>query len=288
MALSVIQAGGVNIIIPKFDVDLTLKYIQEDKVTIFCDFPPILKSLLDRAEEVGYELSSLRIVGGLELPDTVKQLESKANATFWTGYGQTETSGPFCNAPYSQHPGSVGVPDILAEVEIIDDYGNILETGGSGEIVVRGPMVFKGYWNLEKDTEYTFRDGWHHTGDMGRFDEDGCLWYMGRTPQKDLIKSGGENVYPVEVERVILEHPLIEEAVVIGIPDVQWGEAIQAICVAKKGTSPTESQITEFVAQRIARFKKPKYVIFVPELPKTDSGFIDRQKVKEKYGESSK
>ena len=284
--LSVMQAGGANIILPKFDVDLALKHIEEDKVTIFGEFPPMLTTLLDKSQEANYDLSTLRAVVGLDQPDTVKRFEQFTKATFWASYGQTETSGLVSLAPYFERPGSAGIPGFMAEVEIVDDYGNILETGKTGEIVVRGPMVFKGYWNLEKDNEYTFREGWHHTGDMGSFDSDGYLWYKGRKAEKDLIKPGGENVYPAEVEKVILQHPLVVEVSVIGVPDKQWGESIKAICVLKNGVTLNENELIEFVAARIARFKKPKYVVFVSSLPKTDGGLINREKVKAEHGDA--
>jgi acyl-CoA synthetase (AMP-forming)/AMP-acid ligase II len=284
MALGVMQAGGSNVIIPKFDVDLALKHIQEDKITFFVAFPPMLKVLMEKAEEGNYDLSSLRHVIGLDHPDMVKRFEKRSGATFWTVYGQSETTGLVSLAPYFEKPGSAGVPIFMAEVEIKDDHGNILEADKTGEIVVRGPMVFKGYWNLEKDTDYTFRDGYHHTGDLGCLDADGYLWYIGRTSAKELIKSGGENVYPAEVERVILEHPAIEDAVVIGVPNSQWGEAIKAICVLKQSKSLTEIELIEFVAARIARYKKPKYVVFTSSLPKNQNGLIDRQRVKADYG----
>lgn len=207
IALSVGQAGGTNIILPKFDSDLALKHIEEEKVTILGDFPPILKNLLDRAQETDRNLSSLRIVAGLDHPDTVRRLEKMTEAIFWTGYGQTETSGVFTYAPYFERLGSAGTQSFLTDIEIVDACGNILGVERTGEIVVRGMTVFRGYWNLERDTEYTFRDGWHHTGDVGYLDKQGYLWYKGRTPIKELIKSGGENVYPAEVEKVILQHP---------------------------------------------------------------------------------
>ncbi|MGA2464980.1 MAG: AMP-binding protein [Thermodesulfobacteriota bacterium] len=285
MALSIVQAGGSNIILPKFDIDVALEHLQKDKVTIFGEFPPMLKTLLDKAEDGKYDLSNLKIVVGLvDPPETIKKLKEMTGATFWVGYGQTETSSMISFAPYHERPGSAGIPGYMVEVEIIDDYGNIMETGGAGEIVVRGPIVFKGYWNLEKDNEYTFRNGWHHTGDKGYFDSDGYLWYTGRTPAKELIKTGGENVYPVEVEKVILEHPLIKEVAVVGVPDLQWCEAIKAVCVLKTGGSLNESELIEFVQGRIARFKKPKYVVFVSSLPKTEDGCIDREKIKVDYG----
>ena len=282
--LNVMHAGGTNVVMARFDADLALKHIQEDKVTIFTEFAPMLATLLDKNEELKYDLSSLEVVGGLELPETAKRFEELTGGTFWIGFGQTETSGFVAYAPYFERPGSAGLPAMTVDVEIMDEHGKFAEPGTAGEIVVRGPTVFKGYWNMDEDNEYTFRDGWHHTGDMGRFDEDRYLWYMGRMPEKELIKPGGENVYPAEVERAVLEHPLIEEVSVIGVPDQQWGEAIKAVCVLKKGESLDESELIEFVAGKIARFKKPKHVVYVSELPRTGDGVIDREKVKAEHG----
>jgi len=282
--LTVMQARGLNIIIPKFDVDLVLKHIQEDKVTLLCEFPPMLSSLLDKSQTGHHDLSSLRIILGIEPPEIAKKAEEMTGATFWAGYAQTETTGFIALSPYFERLGSAGKPLFSAEVELVDEWGKFVMTGEVGEIVIRGPMVFKGYWNLEKDNEYTFREGWHHTGDLGHFDEDGYLWYRGRKAEKELIKPGGENVYPTEVEKVILEHPLVLEVSVIGVPDEQWGEAIKAICVLKGEGKLTENELIDFVASRIARYKKPKYITFVQNLPKTKDGLIDREKVKAIYG----
>jgi len=283
MVLSVMQVGGSNIIIPKFDVDLALRHIQEDKVTVFWEFPPILKTLLEKVKEGNYDLSSVRHVIGLDHPDIIKKFEEISGATFGSGYGQSETSGIFSFAPYFERPGSAGLPSFIVEAEIVDDFDNFVETGQAGEIVIRGPVVFKGYWKLEKENAYIFRNGWHHTGDMGCFDADGYLWYRGRTPAKELIKTGGENVYPAEVEKVILQHPAVKETVVIGVPDSRWGEAIRAICVLKQGATLTEAELIEFVAARIARYKKPNHVVFASSLPKNENGLIDRPKVKADY-----
>jgi acyl-CoA synthetase (AMP-forming)/AMP-acid ligase II len=153
-----------------------------------------------------------------------------------------------------------------------------------GEIVVRGPTVFHGYWRRDADNVSTFRNGWHHTGDMGRLDHDGYLWYAGRSPAKELIKTGGENVYPADVEKVINEHSAIAEAVVIGVPDPQWGEAIKAVCVCRPGREVAAPDLIDFVASNVARYKKPKYVVFVDALPKTATGVPDRAKVKQAHG----
>ena len=156
--------------------------------------------------------------------------------------------------------------------------------GETGEIVVRGPTVFKGYWNLEADTAVTSRNGWHHTGDMGYFDADGYLWYAGRAPEKELIKTGGENVYPAEVEKAIRAHPAIAEVVVIGVPDPQWSEAIKAVCEQHRSANVTAEDIIAFVADQIARYKRPKHVVFVDRLPRTAAGDIDRAAVKAAHG----
>ena len=133
-------------------------------------------------------------------------------------------------------------------------------------------------------TNQTLRGGWHHTGDIGRLDEEGFLWFVGRKAEKELIKPGGENVYPAEVEKVVLEHPAVREVSVIGVPDPRFGEGIKAVCVLKPGARLSEQELIDFVAGRIARYKKPGYVEFVDSLPKTADGSIDRAKVKALYG----
>jgi len=169
-------------------------------------------------------------------------------------------------------------------VLLVDDEDRPVAAGATGEIVVRGPMVFAGYWGLEDDNAFTFRGGWHHTGDMGRFDDEGFLWYAGRSPAKELIKPGGENVYPAEVERALREHPEVREAVVFGVSDAQWGEAVKAVCVRTPGSQLVAESLIEFVGQRIARYKKPKHVVFVEALPVSAAGAPDRAAVKAAHG----
>lgn len=284
MIVSVMMDGGCSIIMPSFDVDMAVTFAERYEATMFFEFPPMLSSLLDKAEEDGRDLSSLRHVLGIDHTDTVKRFQDVTGGTFWAVYGQSETSGITTIGPYFDKPGSAGRPLQLVEVEIVNDSGKILEPGKSGEIVVRGPQVFKGYWNLQEDTNYTFRDGWHHTGDMGRIDEEGYLWFEGRALEKELIKTGGENVYPSEVENVIRQHPMVKDVAVIGVPDPRWGEAIKAVCALNSGSSLSEANLIEFVAGRIARFKKPRHVVFVSEIPKTSHGSVDREKIKADYG----
>jgi len=283
MLLATMHAGGANLLTPKFDVDLALDYIEEDKATHLIEFPPILKTLLDKADEKRADLSSLRCAVGLDQTETVKRFEDATGATYWTGYGQSETTGFVTFSPYFERAGSAGSPNVVSRVGVHGEDGALLEPGKVGEIVVRGPMVFSGYWNREEDNRRTFRGGWHHTGDMGHLDADGYLWYAGRAPEKELIKTGGENVYPAEVEKAILEHPKVGQVAVIGVPDPEWGEAVKAVCVLSEGGVEGE-EIAEFVANRIARYKKPRHVVFVPALPKKADGSVDRQKVKTLYG----
>jgi acyl-CoA synthetase (AMP-forming)/AMP-acid ligase II len=260
-----------------------MEAIQAHRVTLFGGFPPIFETLLKQAEEPGTDLSSLRLVLGLDKPEVVSRFQEKAGCVFWTAYGQSETSGLLSLAPQTERPGSAGKIGYLTETAIMDDYGNLMAPNQTGEIVARGPMVFKGYWNLPEDTAFTFRYGWHHTGDLARIDEEGYLYYQARAPHKELIKPGGENVYPAEVEKAILEHPAVREVSVIGVPDAQWGEAVKAVCVLESGQSVSTQELIDFVAGRIARFKKPKIVAFVSDLPKAADGRIDRIKVKELY-----
>jgi long-chain acyl-CoA synthetase len=199
-------------------------------------------------------------------------------------YGQTETSCLATIGPFNDRPGSAGKPIFLAQVVLLDDRDQRVTPGDIGEIALRGPMVFKGYWGLEADTQQAFRGDWHHTGELGRFDDDGFLWYAGRKAEKELNKPGGENVYPAEVEKIILEHPAIEQTVVFGVPDPKWKEGIKAVCRLKPDRHLTAGDLIEFVGSRIARFKKPQYVEFTDKLPITPDGGLDRVKIKELFG----
>ena len=285
IAMTAFHAGALNINVSKFDAEEGVELIQDKKVTMFFDFAPILASILDSQEKSGKDISSLKVVAGLDSPETIERFQRVTDGRFFVVYGQTETSALVTISPYNDRPGSAGRPLSLADVRLFDDYDKEVETGMVGEVVVRGPMVFNGYWNLQKETEHTLREGWHHTGDQGKFDEDGFLFYAGRKAEKELIKPGGENVYPAEVEKVILEHPLVEKTVVFGVPDPKWKEGIKAVCRLKEGVSLEPRELMDFVGERIARFKRPQYVEFVSELPALEDGSIDRVKVKELYGQ---
>ena len=282
-SMAVMHQGGKNVIMDRFDPLLVLKLTDKERGTFFATFPPMLASILDCQDKQSIDTPSLRVVAGMDSPDKIQRLLKKnPQAAFYSLYGQTEVM-PVSGCDAAEKPGSIGLAAIMTRVEIFDALDREVPVGVQGEICVRSPSVFLGYWNLEADTAYTFRDGWHHTGDRGRMDMEGYLYYGGRNPEKELIKPGGENVYPAEVEKVILGHGGVEEVVVIGVPDSEWGEAVQAVCVLKKGSEADAAELIEFVASKIARYKKPKHVLFVEKLPKTASGEINREEVKKIY-----
>ena len=284
MATSSFHGGALNINMSKFDAAKAVELIEEKNVSMMFTFAPILASVLEQNEELGKDIKSLRVVAGLDTPETIEKYQDLTGGTFYCMYGQTETSCVATFGAYNDKPGSAGKMLPLAEVTLVDDYDRPVPVGEVGEITMKGPMVFKGYWNLPEDNEYTFRDGWHHTGDQGRFDEDGFLWYAGRKAEKELIKPGGENVYPAEVEKAVLDHPAIEKTVVIGVPDPKWKEGIKAVCQLKEGQTLEPKELIDFVGGKIARYKKPQYVEFVTDLPTLEDGSPDRAKIKEMYG----
>jgi acyl-CoA synthetase (AMP-forming)/AMP-acid ligase II len=287
-ALVTMHVGGRNVMISKFDPKVTGKMIDQEKITLIGDFPPILLQLLDEQAKGEFTLSSLKHVLGIDVQETIKRFENLGHGEFWLVYGQTETMGLTSVCSNREKAGCAGKAGPLVDIKIIDEFDHEVETGKVGEILVRGPLVFLGYWGEEDLSKYTLREGWHHTGDAGRMDEEGYLWFAGRKAEKELIKPGGENVYPVEVEKVILEHPGVQEVSVIGVPDPKFGEGIKAVCVLKAKAKLTEQELIDFVAGRIARYKKPGYVNFVESLPKRQDGSIDRAKVKEMYGGNPK
>ncbi len=284
LSMTVMHAGGRNVVMERFDAAGVLELTQQERVTILASFPPILSSLLSAADGGDYDLGSLSHVMGIDKPETIEAFEKKSGAAFWVLYGQTETSGLVSFSRRSENPGSAGRIGIMTSVKLVDDHGNEVPTGEKGEITVRGPLVFNGFWNQEEANRHIFRNDWHHTGDLGTLDANGYLYFAGRKPEKELIKPGGENVYPAEVEKVILEHPAVDRVSVIGVPDPTFGEGIKAVCTLKEGRTLGKTELIEFVADRIARYKKPRYVDFVAELPLAANGEIDREKVKALYG----
>jgi acyl-CoA synthetase (AMP-forming)/AMP-acid ligase II len=285
-ALAHMHAGGASVVVPRFDPEEAVRLIDRHRITHVSDFPPVLSTLLDAAEKLGSRLPSLRDVAGLDAPPTIQRLHETTGARFWTGFGQSETTGFVSLQRVQDRPGAAGRPVAAARVKLVDDYDREVPVETPGEIVVRGPLVFQGYFGQPDVTAYTFRNGWHHTGDVGRFDADGYLHYVKRKPEKELIKPGGENVYPAEVETVIVQMESVSGACVYGVPDPRWGEAVKAVVEVAPVGRYTAEQVSDFVGARIARFKRPHVVAFTDALPRTADGAVDREAVKKTWGDA--
>lgn len=275
-SLSVQLAGGANVVRPRFDAADAAEAIERHAVTTIGTFPPMLATLLDAAETGSRNLASLRAAIGLDAPGTIERLERLwPNARFWTGFGQTETSGLVTIGRATDMPGASGAPGRLSAIGIVDEAGNARQPGEVGQIVVRGPTVMLGYWDDPDDEGGAFAGGWHHTGDLGSVGDDGLLRFAGPAPAKLLIKTGGENVYPAEVERVLLEHPSVREAAVFGIPDERWGEAVAAAIVCETENPITTDALSDHVASRIARYKRPTRWLVLEQIPRDINGLFD-------------
>jgi long-chain acyl-CoA synthetase len=284
MVFCTFHAGCLNINVPKFDPGLIVRLITGCKAAVMFTFAPMLKAILDAQAGQGADIRGLRAVVGLDAPEVIENYQSISGGSFYCIYGQTETSMLASLSAYRRAPGSAGRPILLADVQLMDDNDRPVAVGEVGEIAMRGPMVFQGYWGRKTDTAHTFRNGWHHTGDLGRLDDAGYLWYAGRKADKELIKPGGENVYPAEVEKAVLEHPDVEKVVVFGVPDPKWKEGVKAVCELSSGSRLTARDLIAFVGDRIARYKKPRYVELVDALPLKSDGTVDREAVKAQYG----
>jgi fatty-acyl-CoA synthase len=207
-------------------------------------------------------------------------------AAIVSAYGQTETSGAttLLKGPDSTRKmGSVGKPMLGVELRVVDDSLQDMPAGGVGEVVYRGPIVMACYHQQPEATREAFAGGWFHSGDLARFDEEGYLWLVDR--KKDMIVSGGENVYPAEVERVLLDHPAVAEAAVIGVPHPRWVETPVAFVVAGDGVEPDEAELIAHCRQYLAGFKKPSAVIVVDELPRNAGGKVLKRRLRETYGD---
>jgi long-chain acyl-CoA synthetase len=292
VALTFFHLGALNVVLDRYDPSAAAEMIEAHRVTFLAEFSPMAAQILDAATRNGVDLSSLRQVFGLDTPATIRAyLEQFPGLTWLSGYGQAETHGLVCvhrvrNVDeLEKGTTTVGRPGPLNLVRIVDDNDDEVRRGQDGEIVVRGPNVSVGYWRQAEATGQTTRGGWHHTGDLGRLDAGGCLWFAGRKAEKDLIKTGGENVYPEEVEGALKQHPGVSDVCVIGVADPEWTEAVKAVIVRAPGAFPGSAELIDFCKQKIASYKKPRHLVFVETLPKSPSGAIDRRAVKDLYGD---
>lgn len=265
LSLALLNAGGACVLLPRFDPAAAAAAVDNHGITVCATFAPMLGAMLDAAQASGASLASLRACMGMEAASTVERLTVLCpSAGFWSAYGQAEVSSMVCLGLQRERPGAVGRAVAPSQVRVQDAAGQPVATGLEGEIAVCGPTVFLGYWDAATQRPFKPADPWHRTGDLGRLDADGWLWFTGRAAHKQLIKTGGENVYPAEVEQVLLEHPAVAEAFVFGTPDERWGEAVHATCALRPGAVAAEAELIGFVEQRLARYKRPQSVRFLP------------------------
>ena len=279
--------GGCNVLIPQVDPKAIMDTIEQEKLTFVMLMPPLLRSILSSPEFGKYDFSSLRLVGyfGAVMPETLMhEVMDKFCPNLMLSFGQTEMSPCVTAFTPEQHlkkPKSLGMSTIHCEIEVMDDNGNLLPRGEIGEFVYRSPSVMKGYYGKPEYNKEAFAGGWFHSGDLGYLDEDGFLFFVDR--KKDMIKTGGENVASIEVEKTIFLDPRVMEVHVVGLPHERWSEAVTALVVPKAGETIQEEEIIGLCKEKMAGFKVPKRVIFLEELPKSPVGKVLKYKMKEQY-----
>lgn len=280
--------ASTYIILEKFDATKVLELVQKYKLTYFLGSPTMYIALLNHPDLDQYDLSCFKIClsGSAPLPvEVIKKLEEKTGALIFEGYGLTEVTTSSHRTPLTgqRKIGSVGMTIPYTECKIVDIENGIDEMpiGESGELIIRGPQVMKGYWNKPTETIEAIRDGWLYTGDIGLRDMDGYYYIVGR--KKDIIISGGLNIYPAEVEEVFYQHPRIAEVCLFGIPDSYLGEKLVGVVVLKKEAVLTEKELFSWCENRLAKYKIPRSIEFRDELPKTIVGKILRRKLVEEF-----
>jgi acyl-CoA synthetase (AMP-forming)/AMP-acid ligase II len=290
--------GGCNVLMPRISFDLTetLQLITEERITDVHVVPTQLISLLNLPDIGQCKFPCLKRMWYAASPmptEILKQALSVFGPIFLQGYGQTE-SGPHTTvlkkADHCCESGSIedhallascGQPCIGVHVRIVDEAGCDVETGKIGEIIIKSRRNMTGYWHKPEETKETIRNGWLYTGDMGYYDERGFIYIADR--KKDMIITGGENVYPREVEEVLYKYPAVKEAAVIGVPDPYWVERVHAVVALKKDAQATEEDIISFCRNHIAHYKAPKTVEFMDSLPKSSQGKLLKRELRSKY-----
>ena len=291
-----VMAGGTCVIAPMFTPLATLQAVQRQRVTHLLLVPTMIQLVIDHPEAGQYDLSSLQalVYGGSVINEPVLQRAMKCfpNAEFHQAYGMTELSPCATYLSPRDHRGESGKPGLLrsagraslaTEVCVVDTQGIEVPRGTVGEVAVRGPTVMLGYWNKPDLTCAVLRDGWMRTGDGGYMDEDGYLYIVDRL--KDMIISGGENVYSAEVENAIAQHPDVAASAVIGIPSDQWGEAVHAVVVLKPGAEKRPEELLAHCRNLIAGYKCPRSVEFRDTLPMTGAGKIQKTELRKPFWE---
>lgn len=284
-------AGGKVVLIPKWNTQNVLDLIENEGITIMAGVPTTMFEMLDEAKKQGRDLSALgQIASGATLvpPELVKRIDEQSDhrTAPGNGYGLTETSGAAVTnggKNYVSRPDSVGRPaSPVMELQVVNEANEPLPTGEAGEICIKGPTVFKEYFNKPEATADAIIDGWFHTGDVGKLDEDGFLYVVDRI--KDVIIRGGENIYAAEIEAVLYEHPDVQEAAIVGIPDEKYGEVVGAFLRLHEGAKPDADAIRDLVRSRLAAFKVPAIVDFREDsLPRNATGKVLKRELRELY-----
>jgi fatty-acyl-CoA synthase len=289
LLLPIVHIGGTTIFCKGFDVDQLFDQIGRLGITFFFGVPAMLLMIIQHPRWKSLDLSNVRLVmaGGGNCPKVIYEAFWAKGVEFKEGYGLTEAGPNTFWLPKDEVKnkiGSVGRPLFHVDAKIVDDAGHELGDNQVGELMVRGPHVFGGYWNRPEATEAVLDNGWLHTGDLAKVDNDDCYYIVGRL--KDMIKSGGENIYPAEIEDILHSHPDILQAAVIPVPDPKWGEVGWAVVVQKPQTKLTDDVLINWMRDHMAHYKVPKSVIFVKALPKTGANKVDKKKLMEQYGKT--
>lgn len=280
--------GGRSTVLPKFDAARVLALIDSGEVTAFFGVPAIYQALALAETFEATDFGRVRSLGcgGAPMPAPLLERYLARGVTVCNGMGMTETGPTVFLADPAEAPrkiGSVGRAQVLAEVRLVDAAGRVIEGEGEGELQVRGPGVTPGYFgNPQASADAFTADGWLRTGDVARRDADGCHAIVDRL--KDMYISGGENVYPAEVERVLVTHPDIQEAVVVGVPDARWGETGAAWLVPRPGARPDPGAVLAFCRERLAAYKVPRHVTIADDLPRTAAGKVQKHVLRQDHG----
>jgi len=276
--MPMVHAGGTTILCSGFDPDETFDLVEHSGITHYVAVPTMFQMLQEhpRWEDADFSKLELVISGGAPCPLPVMEKFWDRGVDFKMGYGLTEASGNNFWLPpelVREKIGSVGYPIFHIDMKVIHDDGTECDTNEEGELLIRGPHITAGYWKNPEATAETIRNGWLHTGDVAKCDQDGCFSILGRS--KEMFISGGENVYPAEIESVLSAHPLVQEAAVVGIPHKTWGEVGRAFVVVADGYD--EDDLRAFLAERLARYKLPRSIVLLDALPLTAIGKIDKK-----------
>jgi acyl-CoA synthetase (AMP-forming)/AMP-acid ligase II len=297
-AFAITWVGGCHVMVAQFEAEAVMTTIEKQRITLSNMIPTMLNLMIKHPKVADFNFSSLRVIlsGGAPIaPEVVRSIMDTFGCDYIQTYGMTETSPYLTFSIIKQHlqnlppedqfkyKSKTGRPFMGVDLKVVDETGYPVAADEKqvGEIWVRGDTVTPGYWNLKKETEQAFSDGWLRTGDLAVVDTEGYVNIVDR--KKDMIVTGGENVYSTEVENVLYMHPKVLEAAVFSIPDEKWGEAVAAAVVLKESQTATESEIIQFCKTHQASYKAPKTIVFIDELPKTGSGKIYKKALRDPY-----